>query len=84
MLRQLARKIADSKQGIADKKEPPVTILHAQSHGVDARVDYETIGTGFRFTAHISSDTFANTLGLAVNFGVNYLKQTLPFGRMLE
>ena len=84
MKRQLAQKISDSHQGIADKIAPPVTILHAQGEGRNLRVNYETIGTGFRFNAHIANDSFGNVLALASNFGGDYLKQALPFMRMLE
>ena len=84
MQRQLARKIADSKQGIADKIVPPVTILHAQTENYNAHVDYEPIGSGFRFTARISENHFESLFALASSFGGDYLRQVLPFMRMLD
>jgi len=84
MKRQLAQKINDSKQGIAEKLKPPVAFLNSRVEGTNFRVNYETIGTGFRFTVHVANDSFGNVLGLAKNFGGDYLKQALPFMRMFE
>ena len=84
MPQRFAQMIIDSKQGIAEKMKPPITILHSRVEGINFRVNYETIGTGFRFTARVANDSFGNVLALARNFAGNYLNEALPFMRMFE
>jgi len=76
--RRLEEKIEASRQSVAEKMPPPLTVLHSNKDGTKLRINYEAIEQGHRVTAYIAPDSFGNVLALAGTFGFNPL-QILPF-----
>ena len=73
MQRRLEEKIEASRQAVAEKMPPPLTVLRSNRDGTKLRVNYEAIERGHRVTAYIAQDSFGNVLALAQMFGLNPL-----------
>ena len=76
---RLVQKINDSKQAVAEKMKPPMTVFHSKMEEHTFRLDYESSGHGYRYTAYIEEDSIGSAFALIANYGGDYLKQMMPF-----
>ena len=78
MQRRLEEKIEASRSAVAEKMQPPLTVLRSNEDGSKFRVDYEAIERGHRVTAYIAQESFGNVLALAQAWNINPF-ELLPF-----
>ena len=80
MQRQLEQKIEASRQSVAEKMPPPITVLRSNYDDTRFRADFETTARGYRVTVHVAQESFGNVLALGQQWGIGP-SLLLPFLR---